>query len=172
MGLDIEVKVSLEEHREHSVIVSVLLSPKEGPTAVDGVALRLRDVRGEGLGPRVLLPIAGTLAQAMRTTVALAPEADDGVPPGANVQVVAWRGEEQCEAVLPTDPMTALEMHARGTSIWPVTEPTQLLEPLSAADRARWVALYPWLDEPRLPCLLYTSPSPRDGLLSRMPSSA
>ena len=28
------------------------------------------------------------------------------------------------------------------------------------------------LDHPSLPCLLYTSPSPRDGLLSRMPSSA
>ena len=27
------------------------------------------------------------------------------------------------------------------------------------------------IDDPR-PCLLYTSPSPRDGLLSRMPSSA
>ena len=27
-------------------------------------------------------------------------------------------------------------------------------------------------DERRLACLLYTSPSPRDGLLSRMPSSA
>ena len=26
--------------------------------------------------------------------------------------------------------------------------------------------------EPNFPCLLYTSPSPRDGLLSRMPSSA
>ena len=26
--------------------------------------------------------------------------------------------------------------------------------------------------DPRNPCLLYTSPSPRDGLLSRMPSSA
>ena len=25
---------------------------------------------------------------------------------------------------------------------------------------------------PTIPCLLYTSPSPRDGLLSRMPSSA
>ena len=25
---------------------------------------------------------------------------------------------------------------------------------------------------PFMPCLLYTSPSPRDGLLSRMPSSA
>ena len=28
------------------------------------------------------------------------------------------------------------------------------------------------IEDPRLPCLLYTSPSPRDGLLSRMPSSA
>ena len=33
-----------------------------------------------------------------------------------------------------------------------------------------WRTLVPW---PRLSaCLLYTSPSPRDGLLSRMPSSA
>ena len=30
------------------------------------------------------------------------------------------------------------------------------------------IALHGWLDN----CLLYTSPSPRDGLLSRMPSSA
>ena len=28
------------------------------------------------------------------------------------------------------------------------------------------------VEEPVCPCLLYTSPSPRDGLLSRMPSSA
>ena len=28
------------------------------------------------------------------------------------------------------------------------------------------------LDRSVYPCLLYTSPSPRDGLLSRMPSSA
>ena len=28
------------------------------------------------------------------------------------------------------------------------------------------------VSEPSIPCLLYTSPSPRDGLLSRMPSSA
>ena len=28
------------------------------------------------------------------------------------------------------------------------------------------------IDTPMFPCLLYTSPSPRDGLLSRMPSSA
>ena len=29
-----------------------------------------------------------------------------------------------------------------------------------------------WLNDDFIPCLLYTSPSPRDGLLSRMPSSA
>ena len=29
-----------------------------------------------------------------------------------------------------------------------------------------------WKGELLIPCLLYTSPSPRDGLLSRMPSSA
>ena len=36
--------------------------------------------------------------------------------------------------------------------------------------RARWVHLDgdTWIED----CLLYTSPSPRDGLLSRMPSSA
>ena len=34
----------------------------------------------------------------------------------------------------------------------------------------RWVGVVPgWVTEA---CLLYTSPSPRDGLLSRMPSSA
>ena len=31
---------------------------------------------------------------------------------------------------------------------------------------------YPLADGDSMPCLLYTSPSPRDGLLSRMPSSA
>ena len=33
------------------------------------------------------------------------------------------------------------------------------------------IGILKMLDDPR-PCLLYTSPSPRDGLLSRMPSSA
>ena len=33
-------------------------------------------------------------------------------------------------------------------------------------------AYLPFLGEPFVPCLLYTSPSPRDATLSRMPSSA
>ena len=32
--------------------------------------------------------------------------------------------------------------------------------------------IYDENDEPQYPCLLYTSPSPRDATLSRMPSSA
>ena len=40
--------------------------------------------------------------------------------------------------------------------------------PTSAKDKARKKSYYARHDA----CLLYTSPSPRDGLLSRMPSSA
>ena len=41
----------------------------------------------------------------------------------------------------------------------------RLAAPLCGAEQLASMAYY-------LPCLLYTSPSPRDGLLSRMPSSA
>ena len=40
-------------------------------------------------------------------------------------------------------------------------------------DRAQTAnSLIPYIIEEEYDCLLYTSPSPRDGLLSRMPSSA
>ena len=40
-------------------------------------------------------------------------------------------------------------------------------------DSNTWYRYKPYTREDRSsPCLLYTSPSPRDGLLSRMPSSA
>ena len=35
-----------------------------------------------------------------------------------------------------------------------------------------WIRIFPDKPITKKPCLLYTSPSPRDGLLSRMPSSA
>ena len=53
--------------------------------------------------------------------------------------------------------------------------------PQRAADIPKEVKKFPWSREgvdiengfaPLYVCLLYTSPSPRDGLLSRMPSSA
>ena len=54
--------------------------------------------------------------------------------------------------------------------------------PMVTQENSRRNEAYVWTPESRcaagfhqkyyLPCLLYTSPSPRDGLLSRMPSSA
>ena len=50
----------------------------------------------------------------------------------------------------------------------------QLCFPLYACSKEIVRRYKPYLDEIDLTytCLLYTSPSPRDGLLSRMPSSA
>ena len=51
------------------------------------------------------------------------------------------------------------------------TTPGETEEPDKPDDESAEAEKEP--DEPTLPaCLLYTSPSPRDGLLSRMPSSA
>ena len=44
--------------------------------------------------------------------------------------------------------------------------------PNSASGGRRKLVSGVWHINTRYPCLLYTSPSPRDGLLSRMPSSA
>ena len=49
----------------------------------------------------------------------------------------------------------------------PVGEPVRMLTHCNAG----WPATVDW-GTATSPCLLYTSPSPRDGLLSRMPSSA
>ena len=38
--------------------------------------------------------------------------------------------------------------------------------------KKRFTLCWDWFYRMQIPCLLYTSPSPRDGLLSRMPSSA
>ena len=43
---------------------------------------------------------------------------------------------------------------------------------LAAADRGVGMVFQNYALWPHMTCLLYTSPSPRDGLLSRMPSSA
>jgi len=151
MALELDVELSLEERLDDSVIVSVYLCPRDGATRVDGVALRLRDKNGRGLGPRVLLPIAGTLSQTMRTTVALECENGEDVPLGACVQVVAWYEQEQREASIPTDRMTAFEVHVRGTTPWALEEGERMLEALLPEERAVFAQGIPWIDEPRMP---------------------
>ena len=46
------------------------------------------------------------------------------------------------------------------------------LDEANDGDVVRLLDAIPPIDNPAYICLLYTSPSPRDGLLSRMPSSA
>ena len=49
---------------------------------------------------------------------------------------------------------------------------TNIAKPLRAKLEAEFTLDRPEIVERLISCLLYTSPSPRDGLLSRMPSSA
>ena len=49
---------------------------------------------------------------------------------------------------------------------------SELLDSKVLVDVGRLAMIGKAIDEPKIACLLYTSPSPRDGLLSRMPSSA
>ena len=53
-----------------------------------------------------------------------------------------------------------------------VLKPLFGLGVMTGSFQAFWIYLGPLLFHPYYFCLLYTSPSPRDGLLSRMPSSA
>ena len=69
--------------------------------------------------------------------------------------------------------VVAVEALARGVAVAVrvVVVPDDEVVALAAADVVGAVALVAEVDD-RAPCLLYTSPSPRDATLSRMPSSA
>ena len=66
----------------------------------------------------------------------------------------------------------ALGSYARGADVYPTAafSEHELAELTDVKRRHAWIEID--LSALRNNCLLYTSPSPRDGLLSRMPSSA
>jgi hypothetical protein len=148
MALALTFEIRLEERCSDRVVVSVLLAPTEGSATLDGVALQLVNRRGDALGSRVLLPIAGTLHQAMLSTVEL--RAPDDVPLGARVVGTAWLGTEQREAAIPTEPFTEFEVHVRARKrLGPLAGPLEL-EALLPEERAIVARYYPWIDEPRI----------------------
>ena len=83
-----------------------------------------------------------------------------------------WRDDE-CAAFLSINPITdghCLVVPIQEVDHWidvPLSTTGRLLEVASLIGRSQMEAF-----QPNRICLLYTSPSPRDGLLSRMPSSA
>lgn len=148
--LGLEMELRLEQRGADRVVVSVLLAPAEGTVTVEGVALQLHSAQGDAIGARMLLPIAGTLAQPMLSTVELRTLSHD-IPQGSRVVGTAWGGPHQLEITLPTDPGTAFEAHVRGHDIVSAHGSSQYLEPLLPDERALFASLFPWIDEPRLP---------------------
>lgn len=150
MPLALSFDLRLEERNARRVVVSVLLAPDgEAQVRIDGVALQLQARTGEPLGVQMVLPIAGELRHAMMSTVEL--KLDDEIPQGSKVIGTAWRGPEQREATLPTDPFTELEVHMRARRRLAVSRDEVDLEPILPEERAIVARDFPWIDEPLLP---------------------
>lgn len=148
MSLALDFSLRLEDSSGRRVLVSALLSPSAGPVRIEGVALQVVDAAGEPLGVRMLLPIAGELHQPMLSTVEL--KCAD-LPRGARVVGTAWHGPESVEAVLPTEPFTALEKHVRARRRLAGLANATDLDLLEGAEREAFAAIYPWVREPRVP---------------------
>ena len=152
MPLDIDIDLRLDERSDAKVALTVLLAPTRGPARVEGVALQVF-LGDEPVGPRTLLPIAGTLAAPMLTSIELGAHGDEPIPAGARVVATAWSGTDQREVIVPTDPGTAFEAHVRGLGPLgdPRVDPARELEPLEGDERRRFTAHFPWMDLPRIP---------------------
>jgi hypothetical protein len=148
MALPLDFSLRLEDCNGQRVLVSALLRPSAGVVRLEGVALQVVAGDGEPLGVRMLLPIAGELHHPMLSTVELK---CGELPRGARVVGTAWMGVEVVEAVLPTEPFTELGKHVRARSRLASFAPATELELVEGAERRRLVALYPWIDEPRVP---------------------
>ena len=85
-----------------------------------------------------------------------------GLTAEQTAEIVAARQSEACIKAIGSAEGTGRLV---GTSIGATAAPTLSTIPFVGWVAAGWVAMFGG-------CLLYTSPSPRDGLLSRMPSSA
>ena len=137
-------------------------------TAIAGELLtRLADAQAAGTTPQIGLT-GGSIAEAVHREVARLSE-------GSEVdwsQVVIWWGDERFVEPASDDRNERLALETFLNLVDP--DPAKL-HPMPSTETAsspeEGAAAYS--EELRTyGCLLYTSPSPRDGLLSRMPSSA
>ena len=102
------------------------------------------------------------------------------------VEYMSWKIKQDLITVACQEDLTAADLVGRylltnGETAWsdgPLTRAARngaicYLDEVVEARKDTTVIIHALTDHRRLlPCLLYTSPSPRDGLLSRMPSSA
>lgn len=147
--LNLDFELRLDERANDQVVVSVALAPRNEPVMIDGVALQWSTADGEPVSARMLLPIAGTVAQPMVSTVVLT--AFRAIEPGCRVVATAWFGTSQRESSIPTDPFTELEVHVRGQKLIDTNEGDREPQRLSEAERVRFARTFPWVNDPRLP---------------------
>ena len=152
MPLDLDLDLRLDERGDDHVLVTVLIGPTGRAAPLEGVALQLFS-GAEAIGPRTLLPIAGTLRALVLTSVVLHAHDEEPIPPGCRVVATAWHGVDQREASIPTDPGTAFEAHVRGlVALGDLrVDPARGLEPLEPEERAMIRARLPWIDHPLVP---------------------
>src|SRR5665647_2743532 len=103
----------------------------------------------------IAVPDPDAAAAGLESALGIAAELDDGEVRGDRKPEQVERGEDECRV----DPAEAREHPPRVASAQRVRH-----GPKGTGSRAAWRD-----PGPRTLCLLYTSPSPRDGLLSRMP---
>jgi len=149
MPLNLEFQLRLEERGSKRVVVSVVLAPMSEPVLIEGVALQWKTIDGEPVSAQLVLPIAGTVAQPMVSSVVI--NAFRPIEPGCRVVATAWAGTSQVESSIPTDPFTQLEVHARGHKVVNPDEGEREPSVLADVERSRLAEVYPWVNEPRVP---------------------
>ncbi len=151
--MGVEFAVRLLERQSDRVIVSVILDPGATSVPVDGVGVELFSRGRDSLSPRVLLPISGTLSQAMAVQVEL--RAHGALPVGAFIQGQLWQSGEATCVLCPADPSTELEAHVRGrhpvaaVRSGPSSAFDDDLEGLLPEERERLARVFPWIELPR-----------------------
>ena len=134
------------------------------PDEIDGVRIIGIDVPGFGIPTHAEAKdvLAGAMLNYARKEIEAGPVSMPSTGK-SNRPTVALLGE-----MFPADPvMIAAMLDPLGLAIGPTVPCREGRELYSALDCGGVAAIHPFYT-----CLLYTSPSPRDGLLSRMPSSA
>ena len=136
-------EVTLEERRADRVVAIVRLESEGEPVALEGVAVELLDRGRDRLSSRVLLPIAGELAQSVAVRVEL--RAFDEIPVGAFIEATAWWEADQRRVVCPTDTSTELEAHVHGRGAIPLAGEDGEFLSLTPAQWRRLAGRFPWL---------------------------
>ncbi len=139
----------LEERQTDRVRVSVLVAPTRDPVPLDGVAICLVDEGREALSPRMLLPLTGTLAHPIGSSVEVRAVGD--IPDGSLVLVTAWIDGVAVEATCPADPCPDLRDHVTGRTAVHLPRRRPPLGALAADERCRLGRHFPWL-APKRPC--------------------